>query len=129
MGILSLFSVLGNFFHIYHLADKALIDNGVFRAHYKLTVALFFGCSLLVTAYSFIGKCYSVFFDHDACDFFGFGLFTRNSNRLDNTKGRRVFLFLSMLNFFVYLFIYITIGRKLRKAGKFNFVLLIYDFP
>lgn len=58
MGVLSLFSALGDFFRIQHLSDKAVIDNGVFRAHYKLTAALFFGCSILVTAYSFIGKCF-----------------------------------------------------------------------
>ncbi|VVC26051.1 Innexin [Cinara cedri] len=56
MGILSLFSILGNFVAVRNLVDKAIIDNLVFRAHYKITAMIFFAFSMLVTANSYVGE-------------------------------------------------------------------------
>ncbi|XP_014207976.1 innexin inx3 [Copidosoma floridanum] len=59
-GLFGLLSVITGFLKIRYLADKAVIDNVVFRAHYKITCAIIFTCCLVVTANHLIGdpiKC------------------------------------------------------------------------
>lgn len=50
-------SAVAGFIKVRYLVDKANIDNAVFRAHYRLTTAILFGCCILVTANNLIGKC------------------------------------------------------------------------
>lgn len=49
-------SSVAGFIKVRYLVDKANIDNAVFRAHYRLTTALLFGCCILVTANNLIGE-------------------------------------------------------------------------
>jgi len=58
MAIFPMLSAVAGFIKVRYLVDKANIDNAVFRAHYRLTTAILFGCCILVTANNLIGKCY-----------------------------------------------------------------------
>jgi hypothetical protein len=56
MSVVGLLAGIGAFFKVRHLADKAVIDNPIFRLHYRLTSALFFAFCVLTTAFAFFGK-------------------------------------------------------------------------
>lgn len=56
MSLVGLLAGIGAFFKVRHLFDKEIIDNPVFRLHYRITSAIFFGSSVLTTAVAFFGK-------------------------------------------------------------------------
>lgn len=49
-------SAVAGFVKVRYLLDKAVIDNVIFRTHYRVTTAMFFVCCILVTANNLIGK-------------------------------------------------------------------------
>uniref|UniRef100_A0A023F482 Innexin n=1 Tax=Triatoma infestans TaxID=30076 RepID=A0A023F482_TRIIF len=55
MSILALLSAVAGFVKIRYLVEKAIIDNLVFRLHYRTTSAFLFVCCVLVTANNLIG--------------------------------------------------------------------------
>ncbi|XP_060834001.1 innexin inx3 [Rhopalosiphum padi] len=55
MAIFPMLSAVAGFIKVRYVVDKANIDNAVFRAHYRLTTAILFGCCILVTANNLIG--------------------------------------------------------------------------
>jgi hypothetical protein len=56
MAIFPMLSAVAGFIKVRYVVDKANIDNAVFRAHYRLTTAILFGCCILVTANNLIGE-------------------------------------------------------------------------
>ncbi|XP_015521667.1 innexin inx3 [Neodiprion pinetum] len=56
MAVFSLVSAVAGFVKVRYLIDKAVIDNMVFRAHYRITSAILFVCCIIVTANSLIGE-------------------------------------------------------------------------
>lgn len=56
MAVLGLASVVSSFIKIRYLVDKAVIDNLVFRCHYRVTTAILFLCCVVVTANNLIGE-------------------------------------------------------------------------
>ena len=56
MSLVGLLAGVGAFFKVRYLFDKAVIDNPVFRLHYRTTSAIFFGSCVLTTAFAFFGK-------------------------------------------------------------------------
>lgn len=56
MAVFGLVSSVAGFIKVRYLIDKAIIDNMVFRCHYRLTSAVLFLCCVLVTANNLIGK-------------------------------------------------------------------------
>lgn len=48
-------SAVSSFVKIRYLLDRAIIDNMVFRCHYRLTTAILFVCCIIVTANNLIG--------------------------------------------------------------------------
>ena len=56
MAIIGLVSSLAGFVKVRYLIDKAIIDNIVFRCHYRVTSAILFLCCIIVTANNLIGK-------------------------------------------------------------------------
>ncbi|KAK2722956.1 innexin inx3-like [Artemia franciscana] len=55
MGVFGLAASVGHYFRIRYLADKADIDNAIFKLHYRFTTAAFFLSCVLVSAYDLIG--------------------------------------------------------------------------
>lgn len=55
MAVFGLVSSVAGFIKVRYLIDKAIIDNMVFRCHYRLTSAVLFLCCVLVTANNLIG--------------------------------------------------------------------------
>lgn len=55
MAVLGLASAIAGFVKVRFLVDKAIIDNMVFRCHYRITSAILFLCCVLCTANSLIG--------------------------------------------------------------------------
>jgi hypothetical protein len=55
MTILGLLSAIAGFVKVRYLIDKAVIDNAIFRCHYRVTSAILFVCCILCTANSLIG--------------------------------------------------------------------------
>ncbi|XP_055525310.1 innexin inx3 [Wyeomyia smithii] len=55
MAVFGLVSSVAGFIKVRYLVDKAIIDNVVFRCHYRLTSAVLFLCCVLVTANNLIG--------------------------------------------------------------------------
>jgi len=55
MAIFGLVSSLAGFVKVRYLIDKAIIDNLVFRCHYRVTSAILFVCCIIVTANNLIG--------------------------------------------------------------------------
>lgn len=49
-------SAVAGFVKVRYLVDKAVIDNMVFRAHYRITSAILFSCCIIVTANNLIGE-------------------------------------------------------------------------
>lgn len=73
MAVFGLVSAVAGFVKVRYLVDKAVIDNMVFRAHYRITSAILFACCILVCANNLIGKqSWSV------CSFF----FTANCKKI-----------------------------------------------
>lgn len=55
MAVFGLVSAVAGFVKVRYLIDKAIIDNMVFRAHYRITSAILFACCIIVTANNLIG--------------------------------------------------------------------------
>uniref|UniRef100_A0A0A9WAN6 Innexin n=2 Tax=Lygus hesperus TaxID=30085 RepID=A0A0A9WAN6_LYGHE len=55
MSVFALVSAVAGFVKIRYIVEKAVIDNLVFRLHYRVTTALLFLCCILVTANNLIG--------------------------------------------------------------------------
>lgn len=55
MAVFGLVSAVAGFVKVRYLVDKAIIDNMVFRAHYRVTAAILFACCIIVTANNLIG--------------------------------------------------------------------------
>jgi hypothetical protein len=55
MAVFGLASAVAGFVKVRYLVDKAIIDNAIFRAHYRVTSALLFLCCVIVTANNLIG--------------------------------------------------------------------------
>ncbi|PSN43853.1 Innexin inx3 [Blattella germanica] len=55
MAVFNLVSAVAGFVKVRYLIDKAVIDNMVFRFHYRITSAILFVCCILCTANSLIG--------------------------------------------------------------------------
>lgn len=56
MAVFGMVSAVSSFVKIRYLLDKAVIDNMVFRCHYRITTAILFTCCIIVTANNLIGK-------------------------------------------------------------------------
>lgn len=55
MTVLGMVSAVAGFIKVRYLMDKAMIDNMIFRAHYRITSAILFLCCIIVTANNLIG--------------------------------------------------------------------------
>ncbi|KAK0176107.1 hypothetical protein PV328_000275 [Microctonus aethiopoides] len=55
MTVFGLVSAVAGFVKVRYLIDKAVIDNMVFRAHYRITSAILFASCIIVTANNLIG--------------------------------------------------------------------------
>ncbi|XP_058801510.1 innexin inx3 [Phymastichus coffea] len=55
MAVFGMMSAVAGFVKVRYLLDKAIIDNMIFRAHYRITSAILFGCCIIVTANNLIG--------------------------------------------------------------------------
>lgn len=55
MTVFGMVSAVAGFIKVRYLIDKAMIDNMVFRAHYRVTSAILFLCCIIVTANNLIG--------------------------------------------------------------------------
>ncbi|KAH0550653.1 innexin inx3 [Cotesia glomerata] len=55
MAVFGLLSAVAGFVKVRFLIDKAIIDNMIFRAHYRITSAILFACCIMVTANNLIG--------------------------------------------------------------------------
>jgi hypothetical protein len=64
MAVFGLVSAVAGFVKVRYLVDKAVIDNMVFRTHYRITSAIMFLCCIIVSANNLIGK------DTVVCDMF-----------------------------------------------------------
>lgn len=60
MAVFNLLSSVAGFIKVRFLIDKAVIDNMVFRMHYRITCAILFVCCILCTTTSLIGGCEDV---------------------------------------------------------------------
>lgn len=56
MAVFGLVSAVAGFVKVRYLIDKAIIDNMIFRCHYRITSAILFVCCIIVTANNLIGK-------------------------------------------------------------------------
>lgn len=56
MTIFGLLSGVAGFVKVRYLIDKAIIDNMIFRCHYRITSAILFVCCIIVTANNLIGE-------------------------------------------------------------------------
>lgn len=61
MSVLAMVSAVAGFVKVRYLLDKAVIDNLIFRTHYRITTAMFFVSCILVTANNLIGKLWGDF--------------------------------------------------------------------
>ena len=59
MAVFGLVSAVAGFVKVRYLLDKAIIDNMVFRAHYRITSAILFACCIIVTANNLIGNAFT----------------------------------------------------------------------
>lgn len=55
MSVLALVSAVAGFVKVRYLIEKAVIDNIIFRCHYRVTTAILFLSCVLVTANNLIG--------------------------------------------------------------------------
>jgi Innexin. len=56
MALLGLLTALAGFVKVRFLVDKEIIDNVIFRCHYRVTSAILFVFCILCTANSLIGR-------------------------------------------------------------------------
>lgn len=56
MSVIGLLSGVAGFVKVRYLIDKAIIDNMIFRCHYRITSAMLFVCCIVVTANNLIGN-------------------------------------------------------------------------
>jgi hypothetical protein len=56
MSVLGLLSNFATHFKVKHLKEKPVVDNAVFRLHYRFTAVFFLAASVLITAVNFFGK-------------------------------------------------------------------------
>lgn len=56
MSVFGMVSAVAGFVKVRYLIDKAIIDNMIFRCHYRITSALLFVSCIIVTANNLIGK-------------------------------------------------------------------------
>eukprot|EP00095_Tigriopus_kingsejongensis_P008612 maker-scaffold147_size311475-snap-gene-2.15 protein:Tk08612 transcript:maker-scaffold147_size311475-snap-gene-2.15-mRNA-1 annotation:"innexin inx2" len=64
MGCLRMYSTFADF-SVYFQSKRSFIDNGTFRLHYRVTVALLMCCSMLVTLGQFFGSPMACIVDGD----------------------------------------------------------------
>lgn len=64
MALFGLVSAVAGFVKVRFLIEKAIIDNLIFRCHYRITSAILFVFCILVTANNLIGKCFMFFFKY-----------------------------------------------------------------
>lgn len=69
MAVFGLVSAVAGFVKVRYLVEKAIIDNLIFRCHYRITSAVLFVFCILVTANSLIGTCVAFGFDFLISDF------------------------------------------------------------
>lgn len=62
MSVFGMVSAVAGFVKVRYLIDKAIIDNMIFRCHYRITSALLFVSCIIVTANNLIGKNENFFF-------------------------------------------------------------------
>jgi len=55
MTLFGLLSAIAGFVKVRFLVDKEVIDNAIFRCHYRFTSAILFVCCILCTANTLIG--------------------------------------------------------------------------
>ena len=56
MSLIGLLGGLAAFVKVRYLQDKAVVDDAVFRLHYRFTAAFFFGACVLITAFDLFGN-------------------------------------------------------------------------
>lgn len=56
MSVFGMVSAVAGFVKVRYLIDKAIIDNMIFRCHYRITSALLFVSCIIVTANNLIGE-------------------------------------------------------------------------
>uniref|UniRef100_A0A1B0DHS4 Uncharacterized protein n=1 Tax=Phlebotomus papatasi TaxID=29031 RepID=A0A1B0DHS4_PHLPP len=56
MAVFGLVSAVAGFVKVRYLIDKAIIDNMIFRCHYRITSAILFVCCIIVTANNLIAR-------------------------------------------------------------------------
>lgn len=56
MALFGLVSAVAGFVRVRYLIERAIIDNVVFRFHYRITSAILFVCCIIVTANNLIGE-------------------------------------------------------------------------
>ncbi|XP_067000707.1 innexin inx3 [Anabrus simplex] len=61
--VFGLVSAVSGFFKYHFLADRAVIDNALFRCHYRITSAIFFLSCILCTAHSLLGPAIECIYD------------------------------------------------------------------
>lgn len=54
--LIGLLGGIAAFVKVRYLHDKAIVDNPIFRLHYRVTSAFFFACCILITAFDLFGK-------------------------------------------------------------------------
>lgn len=65
MALFGMVSAVAGFVKVRYLIDKAIIDNMVFRCHYRITSAILFVCCIIVTANNLIGEFNTIYNNHD----------------------------------------------------------------
>jgi hypothetical protein len=55
MTLVGLLSAIAGFVKVRFLVDKEVIDNVIFRLHYRVTAAIIFVCCIICSANSLIG--------------------------------------------------------------------------
>lgn len=96
MAVFGLVSAVAGFVKVRYLVDKAVIDNMVFRAHYRITSAILFACCILVCANNLIGKQ-----SRSVCSFFHGKKIQKNiSTILQNAYS---YIYIYQKNFYYYI--------------------------
>lgn len=127
MSVFGLLSGVAGFVKVRYLIDKAIIDNMIFRCHYRITSALLFVGCIVVTANNLIGKLIIYAF-----------CLTSNKNNSVLTKLFRIILFPgdpiacindgAVPNHVINTYCWITYTFTLPGQHGKHFVLVIYLF-
>lgn len=80
MSVFGLLSGVAGFVKVRYLIDKAIIDNMIFRCHYRITSAVLFVCCIIVTANNLIGKHFWLQFISEYFEYYFHFFFDRRSN-------------------------------------------------